>query len=192
MTDFTTLVQMVASGLMTGVLYALVATGLSLIWGLMGLINFAHGEYLMLGMYTAFWAWFLWGIDPLWLLPVTIVLFFGLGVLMYKVMVKRLLNAPILAQVCATFGLGILLRGVAQFFWTPNYRRIVGVAAAGRVEAFGIYLGLPQLVAAGGAALIIAMLYWWIRRPTTGELSRRQRKTRRLPRWSESTPSACL
>ena len=68
------ILQAVASGLMMGLIYALIAAGLSLIFGLMEIVNFAHGEHLMLSMFSSFWLWTLLGLDPLVSIPITVLL----------------------------------------------------------------------------------------------------------------------
>src|SRR5262245_66625242 len=97
-----------------GLVYALIAAGLSLIFGLMEIVNFAHGEFLMLAMFATFWAWALGRLDPLVSLPITVGLLFVLGVAVYHGLVRWILGAPMLAQSCATFGLGLFLRAAAQ------------------------------------------------------------------------------
>src|SRR5688500_2278816 len=98
------LLQAAASGLLMGFVYALIAVGLSLIFGLMEIVNFAHGELMMLAMFTTFWLAVLFGIDPLVSVPICAALLFLLGVLVYKGIVSRILRAPMLAHIFATFG----------------------------------------------------------------------------------------
>ena len=95
--------QIMINGLMNGFVYALVAVGLTLTWGVMDIVNFAHGEMLLWGMYAAFWIWSLLSIDPILSLPIVIILIFILGVLMYFLVIKRVLNAPPLTALLATF-----------------------------------------------------------------------------------------
>ena len=98
------LLQVVFSGLSTGGIYALVAVGQALIWGLMGLVNFAHGDMLMVGMYVAYGLWAFAGIDPLVSAPVAGIVMFGLGVLVYYLITSKVLKAARYAQIFATFG----------------------------------------------------------------------------------------
>src|SRR3954462_8227201 len=113
------LLQTLASGVLIGLIYALVAIGLTMIFGVMDIVNFAHGEFLMLGMYSAFWLFAMYALDPMLTLPLTVLMLFTFGVLLYKLLIVRIINAPMLTQICTTFGLMYLLRGVAQFFWKP-------------------------------------------------------------------------
>ena len=102
--------QSLVSGLLMGGVYALIAAGLSLIFGLMELVNFAHGEFLMLAMFATFWAWSLGHVDPLLSLPLTAGGLFALGVLVYRGIVRHILGGPMLTQIFATFGLAVFLR----------------------------------------------------------------------------------
>ncbi len=170
--DAEILLQAVVSGLLIGVVYALISTGLTLIFGLMEIVNFAHGEFLMLAMYAAFWASELARLDPMASLPLTVAALFGLGVLTYRGVIAHVLGAPMLAQIFATFGVGLLLRGLAQFFWSPDFRSIpdplLGRIFGGSVAVGGVSLGMPQIAAAVLAGLAFAALYVFIARTRTG------------------------
>lgn len=161
--------QSVASGLLMGCVYALIAVGLSLIFGLMEIVNFAHGEFLMVSMFTAFWLAVLFGLDPLVALPFCAALLFLIGVGTYRGIISRVLGAPMLAQIIATFGLGVFLRSSAQFLFTPDYRVVPNPLLAGRIELPGaIFIGRPQLVASLAALVAFAALYWFVTRTETG------------------------
>ncbi|MBI4607813.1 MAG: branched-chain amino acid ABC transporter permease [Candidatus Rokubacteria bacterium] len=162
------LLQAAVSGLLMGFVYALIAAGLSLIFGLMEIVNFAHGEFLMLAMYTAFWSWALWRLDPLLSLPLSAAVLFLLGVLTYKGVIRWILEAPMLAQIFATFGLAVFLRSLAQFLWGVDFRLIQDPLVKGRVSLAGLYIGLPQLMASLACLAAFGFLYWFITRTETG------------------------
>ena len=117
------IIQAIVSGLLMGLVYALVAVGLSLIFGLMEIVNFAHGEFLMLAMFASFWFWVL-GLDPLISLPLVVILLGLSGLVVHYGIIRRLLGAPMLAQVCGTFGLAVALRASAPFLWSPAFGTI--------------------------------------------------------------------
>ncbi|MFB3819684.1 MAG: branched-chain amino acid ABC transporter permease [Candidatus Methylomirabilales bacterium] len=162
------LLQGILSGVLMGCIYALISAGLSLIFGLMEIVNFAHGEFLMLAMYTAFWTYALFALDPIFSVPICAAVLFVVGVLTHKGIIRRILGAPMLAQIFATFGLGIFLRAAAQFLWTPDFRQVADPLVQGPVRVFGISVGLPQLVASGASLLAFAFLYWFITKTETG------------------------
>jgi branched-chain amino acid transport system permease protein len=162
------LAQGILNGILMGFVYALIAVGLSLIFGLMEIVNFAHGEFLMLSMYTAFWAWTFFGLDPLLSVPLCAAALFLLGWLTYAGIIRRVLGGPMLAQIFATFGLGIFLRAAAQFLWTPDFRQVGRAWVQGPVKILGISVGLPQVVASGASLVAFGLLYWFITKTETG------------------------
>lgn len=153
---------------MMGLIYALIAAGLSLIFGLMEIVNFAHGEHLMLSMFTTFWLWALLGIDPLFSIPITVCLMAVCGILTHYFLIRHILKAKMLIQICATFGLSIFIRSVAQLLWTPDYRHIDNPLIAGRIELGTIFIGQPQLFASLVCLLAFLGLYWFVSRTETG------------------------
>lgn len=162
------IVQAVVSGLLLGFIYSLVAVGMALIWGVMGFVNFAHADFMMLSMYAGFWMYALWKIDPLFSFPIVAILMFIAGVVTYRAIIRRVVGSSILVQLFVGFGLMISFRGIAQFLWSPDYRTIPQSILSGRLQAFGLFLGIPQVVAGLGAVLFDVLLYWFIQRTETG------------------------
>jgi branched-chain amino acid transport system permease protein len=161
------IIQAIVSGVLMGLIYALVAVGLSLIFGLMEIVNFAHGEFLMWAMYASFWFWVL-GLDPLFALPLVAALLGLAGLLVHYGIIRRLLTAPMLAQVCGTFGLAVDMRAAAQYLWTPDFRTITNPLIAGRVQIGPIFIGQPQLVAGAVCLLAFVLLWLFVTRTETG------------------------
>ena len=151
-------VQVLASGLLLGLIYALIAVGLSLIFGLMDVVNFAHGEFLMAAMYVSFGAWALLGLDPILAVPITVAVAFAWGAMVYGGIVRYAMRATTnagMVQIFATFGLAILMQGLAQYLFTPDYRSIGTSWLGGQtVSIGGVYLPLPQIF--GGLISIAA------------------------------------
>ncbi len=143
--------QVLVSGLLVGLIYALVAAGLSLIFGLMDVVNFAHGELLMLAMYATFTIFQATGLDPLYQVPLVALLLFACGVVIYRGLIVRALGVPFnrgMVQIFVTFGLAIFIRGAAQFVFGGDFRSVNGTLLGNRtVHAFGVYVPLPQLAA---------------------------------------------
>lgn len=163
------LAQALVSGLLTGLVYALIAAGLSLIFGVMEIVNFAHGEFLMLSMYLSFFLHAAFGWDPLAALPLNAALLFALGVLVYYGLIRRVLRAPMLAQIFATFGLGVFLQAAAQFLWKPDFRTLGATAVSGaRFAVGGVFVSGPQLVAAVGAVVTTGALWALLTRTGAG------------------------
>jgi branched-chain amino acid transport system permease protein len=166
--SFEILLQTLLSGVLIGLIYALVAVGLTLIFGVMDIVNFAHGEFLMLGMYASFWGFSLWALDPIFTLPLTALMLFALGASIYHLVIRRIIRAPMLSQIFTTFGLMILFRGLAQFFWTPNFRTVSHSIVQGNIAFSVLTFGLPQIVAGVGAIVITCAVGWFLNRTRLG------------------------
>jgi len=160
--------QAILSGLLMGCIYALIAAGLTLIFGLMEIVNFAHGDHLMVSMFSAFWFWSLFGLDPILSFPITIVLLATIGVLTHYLIIKRILHSSMLVQICATFGLAVFIRALAQFFFTPDFRTIKDPIIQGKFELFGLFIGKPQLFASSICIFAFIILYFFINKTETG------------------------
>ena len=166
------LLQVIFSGIATGGIYALVAVGLALIWGLMGLVNFAHVDMLMIGMYIAYGFWAFIKIDPLIATPIVGLLMFGVGVLVYYLITSKVLSAARYAQIFATFGLAIFLRSAAQFVFSSNYRMINTKLLDGVIQIGPISIGSAQIVA-GSVALVLSIgLYFLLCKTDVGRAMR--------------------
>lgn len=156
------IVQALVSGLLMGLIYALVAAGLSLIFGLMDVVNFAHGEMLMLAMYAAVVLFAYTGLDPLIQLPLVCGLMFLLGMGVYRGIIARALGVQFnrgMVQIFATFGLAIFIRGAAQYVFGGDFRSVQGSWLGNRTwEVGGIYVPLPQLAASVVCLLAFAGL----------------------------------
>src|SRR3984893_6946163 len=122
--SFDILLQTLLSGVLIGLIYALVAVGLTMIFGVMDIVNFAHGEFLMLGMYASFWGFALWALDPMFMLPLTALMLFALGATIYPVVISGIIRTPLLSHFFTIFCLMILFGGLAQFLWKPDFRTI--------------------------------------------------------------------
>jgi branched-chain amino acid transport system permease protein len=162
------LTQTLVSGLLIGLIYALVAIGLTLIFGVMDIVNFSHGEFVMFGMYSSFWLFSLFALDPIFSLPITTLFLFALGVIVYKLVVSKIANAPMLSQIFTTFGLMFLFRGIAQYFWTSDFRTVDKSIVNGTFSFAGIQMGLPQVSAGIGAVLVTAAIYFFLTRTKLG------------------------
>ena len=156
------LAQSLVSGLLMGLIYALVAAGLSLIFGLMDVVNFAHGEMMMLAMYAAVLIFGTLGLDPLLQLPLVCAGMFALGWGVYRGVIARALGVRFnrgMVQIFATFGLAIFIRGAAQFTFGGDFRSVSGTWLSNRtVSLLGVYVPLPQLAASVVCLLAFAGL----------------------------------
>jgi len=162
------IIQVLACGLLMGLVYALIALGLTLIWGVVEIVNFSHGDFMMVAMYLVFTLYSFLHLDPLFSLPLVAVAMALIGIMVHKLLIRPVLKAPMLAQIFVTFGLMIFLRGLAQFIWGPNYKVIPNVLISGSAMIGPIYLGWPQLMAGLGAVLGTIGVIWFVHRTETG------------------------
>jgi branched-chain amino acid transport system permease protein len=162
--------QTVISGLLLGAVLSLIAVGLTLIFGVVDIVNFAHGEFVMVGMYIAFFSWSLWGIDPLLGAPLAALGVGGLGALSYFTFVRPAMRGSLLSQIFVTFGLLIFLRGAAQALFTSNFRGVQGsVLSDAGFSLGGVSVPGPQLVAALGSLIGTGAIGWFVWRTRAGK-----------------------
>jgi len=136
------------AGLLMGFVYSLIASGLSLIFGVMNIVNFAHGEFLMLGMFAAYWCSILLGLDPLVSIVIAVPIMFLIGVVVYKLIIRRVLKGNRISQILVTFGLSTFIANLTLLLWSPNYRLAERSLkfAMGNVKLLGIHVGIPEQV----------------------------------------------
>lgn len=170
--NFEIFMQTIVNGLFTGSIYALVAVGLTLIYGVMIIVNFAHGEFLMLGIYIAFWMFTLFGIDPYAAIPIAAVTIFAVGALIQVAFVQRVLDAHPLNQIILLVGVSILLMGLVQFFWSAEPRSIHVSYETEVIPLWGLRFSIPRMVAFFSAMIISLALYLFLRFTKTGKAIR--------------------
>jgi branched-chain amino acid transport system permease protein len=161
--------QQIADGLLIGLMYSLVAIGLTLIWGVMNIVNFAHGDFLMLGMFTSFWLFTLFGIDPIFSIPISFICMFVLGTLIYRFIVSKVMKGPMLAQLVVTFGVSIFISNLAVYFWTPDFRLLPATILQGMWHIGGVNLSVPKVAASFGSVIASVSMFLFLKRTKTGK-----------------------
>jgi branched-chain amino acid transport system permease protein len=157
-----TLIQVIAGGLLLGAVYALFSSGLTLIWGMMNVVNFAHGDFVMLGMYVAFVVWTVLGGGPAAAVPIAALLLATLGIVCYFALIRHIMRGPMLAQILGTFGLALLLRYSAFWYFGTSFRTLPDTLVGGtlvigpvRIEAARLLAGAVALAVTAGLHLIL-------------------------------------
>ncbi|HUF91166.1 MAG TPA: branched-chain amino acid ABC transporter permease [Candidatus Limnocylindria bacterium] len=164
--------QLIVSTLLLGGIYALIAVGLTLIFGVMRVVNFAHGEFLMLGMYLAFGAWALLNFDPYLTFVASLPLCFAVGWASYGLVMRPIIHASHNVQVFTTVGLSIALQNVALVLWTADARFLRTDYYAVVVRVFGAAFNVAQIVAFVAAVALTAALFAFMRWSYTGKVMR--------------------
>src|SRR3989440_1799773 len=162
------LLQVIVSGLLIGAVYALFSSGLTLIWGMMNVINFAHGDFVMLAMYTAFVVWTVFGGGPLAAVPIAALVLATVGVLSYFLLVRHIMKGPMLAQILGTFGLALLLRYSAFWYFGANFLTLPENIVGGTFDVFGLRIQASRLLAGGGALMETLGLHLLLTRTSLG------------------------
>jgi branched-chain amino acid transport system permease protein len=162
------LLQVIVGGLLLGAIYALFSSGLTLIWGMMNFINFAHGEFVMLGMYAALLAFIWLGGGPAVFGLASLIALFFLGVVVYLSLIRHVMRGPMLAQILSTFGLALLLRYTAFWLFSANVVSLPQTSLSGSLNIGGILVSVPQLIAGIIAAALTIAMHLLLTRTTIG------------------------
>ena len=162
------LVQVIVGGLLLGAVYALFSSGLTLIWGMMNIVNFAHGDFVMLGMYIAYVIWALFGAGPLIGAPVAALALATLGIIVYFALIRSIMKGPMLAQILGTFGLALLLRYSAFWWFGANYLSLPENIVGGTFDIYGLRIQASRLLAGAVALLVTGALHVLLTRTSLG------------------------
>ncbi len=162
-------IQAILDGIMIGGVYAVISIGLTLVFGVMGIINFAQAEFLMLGMFVAYYAWAWLGLDPLIAAPLAFVVVFALGAAVHQLMIRRVLQAPVVAQIFLTVGLLIVLENAALVMFGSSFRSVTTPYQTSALQVGSLFVSVPYLAAflmsvACGVALWLFMRASWFGR----------------------------
>jgi branched-chain amino acid transport system permease protein len=149
--------QTLVNGIVLGALYACLAVGFSLVWGVLNVINMVHGSLIILGGYLTFFAWHSYGIHPLIALPFVALLLYGIGYLMQLLVINRVVDQPVLTTLTLTFGLDLMLYNFMTVYYTATPVRVT--LDLGVVEFGGIFLPVDRLAGMALALIMTSLLY---------------------------------
>ena len=149
--------QTLVNGLMLGALYACLAVGFSLVWGVLNIINMIHGSLIVLGGYLTFFAWHSYGINPLLALPFVAAILFGVGYVVQFLVINRVVNEPVLTTLTLTFGLDLILYNFMNVYYTATPVHVT--LDLGVLHFGGIVLPVDRLLGMALAFMLTAVLY---------------------------------
>jgi branched-chain amino acid transport system permease protein len=152
----TILVQVIVGGLLLGAVYALFSSGLTLVWGMMNIINFAHGDFVMLGMYVAYVIYTVFGAGPLIGAPLAALVLATLGIVVYFGLIRDIMKGPMLAQILGTFGLALLLRYSVFWWFGADFLSLPENLVGGTFDVMGLRIQASRLLA-GAVALVVTL-----------------------------------
>jgi branched-chain amino acid transport system permease protein len=157
--------QTLVAGVLKGGLYALIGIGMTLIMGVMGIINLAHGQFMMVAMYVTYTLFHFLGIDPYFTLLISMPSLFVLGVLIQKYLLNPLMKVDTILpenQVLMTVGIAMVLTEIARFIFTSNYLSVKTSYSSSAFYVGGISFSVALTIAFGLALLLTFGLFWFL------------------------------
>ena len=165
-------VQILINGILLGGLYAVMALGLALVWGVLNIVNLAHGAFIMLGAYLSWHLYTYLGIDPFLGLPITAVVMFCLGYVLQRGVLNLIVRAPMFNTLLITFGIEVVLTYLAQIAFSADFRTINPPYAGNSIALGPLVVPLARLMAFGVAAALTVGMWLFLLRTTLGRAIR--------------------
>lgn len=164
--------QVLINGILQGGLYAIMALGLALVWGVLNIVNLAHGAFIMVGAYIS-WYTFTWlGLDPFLGLPLTAVIMFAVGYATQRGILNLIAKAPMFNTLLITFGLEVVLTYLAQLVFSADFRTINPSYSGHNVSLLGLTIPLVRLAAFGVAIFLTLAMWYFLLRTRLGRAIR--------------------
>jgi branched-chain amino acid transport system permease protein len=164
--------QLVINGVMLGGIYGLISMGLTLTFGVMKIVNFAHGEFLMLGMYGAFWLFHFFGIQPYVSIAIMMPTMFAFGLLVQRGLIQRLIDAPGITQIFVTVGLSMALQNGVLYRWSADYRGVRVPLATKSLALAGANISLSRLLVFIVNIAVVVLLLFFLKKTSLGKAMR--------------------
>lgn len=168
----TLFLQSLIDGILMGGIYGLVALGLTLIFGVMKIINFAQGAMLMAGMYVTYWSFTLLGINPYLSIPLSAVVLFFIGVGIQRTILSKMIDAPEHNQLLVTLGIMLVIQNLALVLFSPNFRSIDVPGLATTVSVMSVNINVPRLIAFMFTVVLAFGLFWFLKFTMLGKAIR--------------------
>jgi branched-chain amino acid transport system permease protein len=164
--------QITVNALLLSGILALVALGFSLVWGIMNIVNLAHGPFIMLGAYVTFWAHELWGVDPFLSIPISMLVLFALGFAIQRVLINNIIRAPLLATFLLTFGLEILIVNLVNYAFKADMRSVTTAYSGRGFDIGAVRVPYIRLSALGISLALVYVLWWFLHHTRPGNAIR--------------------
>lgn len=160
--------QVLINALVLGCLYACIAIGFSLVWGVLNVINLIHGSFIVLGAYLAWGLYQSLHISPWYALVIAAPLFFAFGYLIQRIILNRVITAPVLVTLTLTFGLDLILNNAMIYYFKADYRKLTLTPPMGSISLFDVVVPVDRLIATASALALTGVLYLILRRLRVG------------------------
>ena len=172
MTEITTLLQIFIWGLTAGCIYVLMAVGLNMIFGVMKVVNFAHGEIMMLGAFASFGLYYYTGLNPYFLMLFSMVIIGVFGVIIERFGFRKVLGTGKLNEIFLSLGLIYILQNAAVKLWTDDIRKINSPYSSMTLDLGVLNITYDRIIAIAFTALILISLYLFLIRTDVGRALR--------------------
>src|SRR5579859_379647 len=163
------LLQFAVDGLLLGGIYAAVAVGFSLVWGIMNIVNLTHGAFVMLGGYAAYFLFTSLGLDPFLSLPLTMLVLFALGWLVQSLLINRIMRAPMLMTFLLTFALSLVIVDLALQLFSATFRTVAPAYSAAGLHIGGVVIPLVRAAVLVAAVVLTVLLQQFLARTKPGQ-----------------------
>ncbi|MES2599538.1 MAG: branched-chain amino acid ABC transporter permease [Pseudomonadota bacterium] len=160
--------QVLINALVLGCLYACIAIGFSLVWGVLNVINLIHGSFIVLGAYLAWGLYQSLHVSPWYALLIAAPLFFAFGYLIQRIILNRVITAPVLVTLTLTFGLDLILNNAMIYYFKADYRKLTLTPPMGSISFFDVVVPVDRLIATASALALTGVLYLILRRLRVG------------------------
>lgn len=164
--------QALFEGIINGSTLALVAMGIALVWGVMGILSFTQGEFLMIAMFCSFYLNLYFGLDPIVSLPICMAIMFGIGFIVYKLIIARALRGPVLSQRLITFALSMVLVNLALLLFSGDFKTIPEVAISGSIDLGFMVLSKQKIVPFVISVCVAGFRFLFLNKTRTGKAIR--------------------
>jgi len=162
------LLQAIVNGILFGSVYATIGIGFSLVWGVMNIINVAHGSFIMIGAYLSYTLYAAWGLDPFLCIPLVMAVLFVLAYAIQKFVLNRVVRGSVFITLTFTFGLQILIANVCLLIWSADYRSVKLPYSSAGLQLGGLVIPLVRLGILAAALILTGLFYVFMRRTKTG------------------------
>lgn len=156
-------------GIINGAILSLIAMGIALVWGVMNILSFSQGEFMMLGMFASYYFNKFFGLDPILALPFCAGALYLLGLVIYKTVIRKALKGPVLSQRLITFAMSMVLINVALLCFSGEFKNIQNVAFSGSIDLGWLVIAKEKLVPFILALLIAGSMFFFLKRTRSGK-----------------------
>ena len=160
--------QVIINGIILGGFYAAIAVGFTLVWGVMNIINVAHGSALMIGAYMSYWSLVMLGLDPFLSIPVSFVILLAGGFIVQKYLINLIIKAPLFMTFIATFAISLILENLALYFWGAEYRSAIPSYAGAGFSLGTLVIPYVRVGVLISSILLVVGLFLFLEKSKTG------------------------